>query len=263
MNRETLGKAIERLPASLRPWADLFSLWSRHYAVLDATGPRRWIVGVLVALSLFAPMYSGIFLMNEHGVAIWNSPAQPLIFTAIAVAMGALLMLVALPALAWLATGRKAHALVALLRWTAAIAIAVAAVVWFGWLWWMGRFGTVEDLRAAQLYMGPYAGAVFWNWTLPGVLIPLALLVTPLGRQRWSQWIALLGVLWGSYAARVLILVGGEALVRSGAGYQTFVPSREMLLYSGFSLLAAIGVLAVLLLALPADRAPELEATAQ
>ncbi len=263
MNREALGKAIARLPASLRPWADLFSLWSRHYTVLDTTQPRRWIVGVLVALSLFAPMYSGIFLMNEHGVAIWNSPAQPLIFTAIAVAMGALLMLVALPALAWLATGRKAHALVAPLRWTAVIAIAVAAVVWFGWLWWMGRFGTVEDLRAAQLYMGPYAGAVFWNWTLPGVLIPLALLVTPLGRQRWSQWIALLGVLWGSYAARVLILVGGEALVRSGAGYQTFVPSREMLLYSGFSLLAAIGVLAVLLLALPADRAPELEATAQ
>ena len=58
-------------------------------------------------------------------------------------------------------------------------------------------------------------------------------------------------------------MVGGEALVRSGAGYQTFVPSTEMLLYSGFSLLAAIGVLAVLLLALPADRAPELEATAQ
>lgn len=31
-----------------------------------------------------------------------------------------------------------------------------APVVWFGWMWWIGRFGSIEDLRAADLYMGPY-----------------------------------------------------------------------------------------------------------
>ncbi len=258
MDRPALGAAILRLDPRLRPFADFFSLWSRHYSVLESAGPRRWIVGVVIFLSLFAPMYSGIFLMNEHGVAIWNSPAQALLFMASAVAQGALMMLVVLPALAWLATGRGAQSLIAPLRWTAVISIGIEAVVWFGWMWWIGRFGSIEDLRAADLYMGPYAPTVFWNWTVVGVIGPLVLLVTPLGRWRWAQLLAALGVMWGSYAVRMLVLIGGEAFIRSGAGYQTFTPSTETLLYTGFSVLAFAGILAVLLLALPADRAPEL-----
>ena len=139
----------------------------------------------------------------------------------------------------------------------------MAALVWFGWLWWMGRFGTIEDLRAAHLYMGPYAGRVFWQWTVPGVIVPLVLLVTPLGRLRWAHAIALLGVLWGSYSIRVLILMGGEALIRGGAGYQQFTPSSEVLLYSGFSALAALGVLAAQLLLLPDRNAPEFKTPGQ
>jgi formate-dependent nitrite reductase membrane component NrfD len=257
MDRQALDAAIMRLPTRLRPFADFFSLWSRRYSALDAIRPRGWILGGLIFLSLFAPMYSGIFLMNEHGVAIWNSPAQALLFMASAVAQGALMMLVLLPALAWLATGRGAQPTFALLRWTAVIGIAIEAVVWFGWMWWIGRFGSIEDLRAADLYMGPYARTVFWNWTLIGLIVPLILLVTPLGRYRLAQWGAALGVMWGSYAIRMLVLIGGQALIRSGAGYQSFAPSTEVLQKTGFSVLALIGVLAILLLALPADRAPE------
>lgn len=261
MERRALGAAIVRLDPRLRGLADFFSLWSRHYSVLDTTGPRRWIVGVLVFLSLFAPMYSGIFLMNEHGAAIWNSPAQAMLFVASAIAQGALMMLVVLPVLAWLATGSSTRSLTAPLRWTAAISIGVEAVVWFGWTWWIGRFGDIEELRAAALYMGPYAHTVFWNWTIVGLIGPLVLLVTPVGRSVWAQLLAALGVMWGSYSVRMLVLIGGEALNRSGAGYQTFTPSSESLLYTGSSVLAFIGVLAVLLLALPKDRAPELGAT--
>ena len=260
MDRQALDRAVTRLSPRLRPWADLFSLWSRHYSVMDAAGPRRWIVGALVFLSLLAPMYTGIFLMNEHGTPIWNSPAQALAFMASAVAQGALMMLVVLPLLAWLATGSNTRALTAPLRWTAVISISVEAVVWFGWIWWIGRFGSIEDVRAAQLYMGPYAHAVFWNWTVVGIVGPLVLLVTPLGRYRWAQALAALGVMWGSYAVRMFVLIGGEALIRSGAGYQAFTPSAEMLRYTGFSVLAFIGILAVLLLVLPKDRAPELGA---
>jgi formate-dependent nitrite reductase membrane component NrfD len=259
MDRQALAAAIGRLDPRLRRVADFFSLWSRHYSVLDS----RWrgaILGALVFLSLFAPMYSGIFLMNEHGVAIWNSPAQALLFMASAVAQAALMMLVVLPLLAWLATGCRAESLSTPLRWTAAIGVGVEAVIWFGWMWWIGRFGTIEDLRAAQLYMGPYADVVFWNWTVAGIVAPLVLLVTPLGRHRFAQWLAALGVMWGSYAIRMFVLIGGQALIRSGAGYQTFTPSAEILLYTGFSVLAFIGILAALLLALPANRAPELDA---
>ncbi len=260
MDREALGAAIARLQPGGRAFADFFSLWSRHYSVLESAGPRRAIVGILVFLSLFAPMYSGIFLMNEHGVAVWNSPAQPLLFMASAIAQGALMMAAVLPLLAWLATGKMAQPLSRPLRWTAAVSIAVEAVVWFGWMWWIGRFGGIEDLRAAHLYMGPYAGTVFWNWTVVGVVVPLILVVTPLGRRFWALFLAALAVMWGSYAMRMLVLIGGEALNRSGAGYQTFSPSGETWFYTVFSLLAFLGILAALLLALPADRSPELGA---
>lgn len=259
MDREALGATIDGLPPRLRPLAEFFSLWSRRYSVLDAAGPRQWIVGALVILSLFAPMYSGIFLMNEHGVAIWNSPALPLIFMASAVALGASMMLVVLPLLAWLATGRNGSSWSEMLRWTVAGGVGVEAVVWFGWLWWVGRFGSIEDLRAAHLFAGPYALPVFWNWTVAGIIAPLILLVTPMGRWRWAQVVAALGVMWGSYAVRMLVLIGGESLIRSGAGYQTFTPSREVLLSTGFSVLALVGVLAALLLVFPAEQAPQLE----
>ncbi len=261
MDRQALGAAIARVDPRLRPMADLFSLWSRHYSVLETAGLRRWTVGVVVFLSLFAPMYSGIFLMNEHGAAIWNSPAQAVAFMAGAVAQGALTMLVVVPALAWLATGRSAQSVIAPLRWTAVISISVEGLVWFGLMWWMGRFGSIEDLRAVHLYTGPYAGITMWNWTIVGLIGPLVLLVTPLGRTRWAQWLATFGVMWGSYALRMLFLLGSEALNRSGAGYQSFTPSAETWRNTGFSVLALIGILAVLLLALPADRAPEFEPT--
>ena len=262
MERKGLGAAIERLPQRLRLVADFFSLWSRRYSIMESDRPRHWVVGAVIALSLFAPMYSGIFLMNEHGVAVWNSPAQPLIFMASAIAQGALMMLVVAPLLAWLATGRDGSSWGEPLRWTAAVSIAVEAVVWFGWMWWIGRFGSIEDLRAAHLYMVTYSQGAFWNWTVAGVVVPLILLVTPLGRFRWAQVVAALGVMWGSYAVRMLVLIGGEALARSGAGYQTFTPSKEVLLSTGFSVIAIVGVLAALLLAFAPDRAPELGPTA-
>lgn len=259
MEHKSLNAAIERLTPGLRPWADLGSLWSRHYSVLETTFLRRWVLGIVVFLSLFATLYSAIFLMNEHGVAVWNSPAPALLFLASAIAEAALMMLVVLPLLAWLATGTGwVRMPVPTLRWTASIAIGIEVVTWFGWLWWMGRFGTVAELRAAQLYMGPYAGALFWNWTFAGLIVPLIALVTPLGRHFWAQLVAALGAMWGSYAVRIAIVIGGEALMRSGAGYQAFAPGADMLRYTAFSVVALIGVLAALLLALPKERAPEL-----
>lgn len=262
MDREALNRSITRLSPLRRGLVDFFTLWSRRYSVLDGTVSRRIVLSVLIFLGLFAPLYSGVFLMYEHGVAIWNSPAQTVIFLATAIGKAALIMLVVLPALAWLAAGYggrpKNTPLREHLRWTAVIAIAVAAITWYGWLWWMARLGSIEDLRAVALFNGPYASSVFWNWTIAGVIIPLVLLATPFGRQRWAQFLALIGALWGGYAVRMLILLGGEALVRSGAGFQAFIPSGQMLRDTGFSVLALLGVLAVLLLAFRAEGSPKL-----
>jgi len=175
-----------------------------------------------------------------------------MIFLASSIGVAAMMELVVMPALAWAVTGRWAAA-PQNNRWTAATALAVCAVVWYGWMWWIGRFGTIEETRAANLFMGPYGAEIFWNWTVAGLLVPILLLLTPLGRRPLAQALACLGAVWGSYATRIGIVLGGEAINRSGAGYMTFHVSFDVLWYSGVSALLALGILAALLAAIPRD----------
>ncbi|MHB1669480.1 hypothetical protein [Thiomonas sp.] len=126
-------------------------------------------------------------------------------------------------------------------------------MTWYGWMWWLGRFGSIEELRAANLFMGPYGAEITWNWTVIGLLIPLVLLLLPTGRGYGAQWLAFLGATWGSYAARIGIVIGGEAINRSGAGYYTFHLNFGELWYTGVSVLLFLGILAALLAAMPRD----------
>lgn len=206
----------------------------------------------MVFLGLFAPMYSALFLMNEHGVPVWNSPAQAMIFLASSIGVAALLELVVVPALAWLVSARWAAA-PQNNRWTAVIALAACTVVWYGWMWWIGRFGTIEEERAVNLFMGPYAREIFWNWTAIGLLAPILLLITPIGRSPVAQALACVGAVWGSYSTRIGILLGGEAINRSGAGYLTFHVNFEAFWYTGVSVLMTLGILAALLALMPRD----------
>lgn len=250
--RQRLNEEISRLPGSWRKAADFFSLWSRHYSLFKSRAWTYAVLVVMVVLGLFAPLYSAVFLMNEHGIPVWNSPAEAMIFLASSIGVAAMMELVVMPALAWAVTGRWAAA-PQNNRWTAVIALAVCAVVWYGWMWWIGRFGTIEETRAANLFMGPYCAEIFWNWTVAGLLVPILLLLTPLGRRPLAQALACLGAVWGSYATRIGIVLGGEAINRSGAGYMTFHVSFDVLWYSGVSALLALGILAALLAAIPRD----------
>lgn len=251
MPRQRLAAAIEGLSGARRGLADLFSLWSRHYSVFESAW-RKPILVLSAFLGLFAPLYSAVFLMNEHGVPLWNSAAPAILFLASSVAVAALAELVLIPAFVWAATAARAQAQTCH-RVTAAVALGVCAVTWYGWMWWLGRFGSIEQLRAANLFMGPYASAITWNWGVAGLLMPLALLLTPPGATRGAQWLALLGSAWGAYAVRVATVLGGEAVNRSGAGYYTFHLSFGELWYSGVSVLLLLGILAALLAATPRD----------
>ena len=254
MPRKELGAEIASLSKPWRTLTDFFSLWSRHYSLFDRPLLTRIVLVTTIILGLFAPLYSAVFLMNEHGVPLWNSPAQAMIFLASSIAMAALIQVAVAPVLRWLATGQwqlaeNRNAL----RWLAVIAIAVCAVIWYGWMWWLGRFGTTEQERAANLFMGPYALDVFWNWTFIGILIPTVLLLFPTGRAWWAQFIACLGVVWGSYATRLGTVLGGEAINRSGAGYYTFHFPFEEFWPTGVSVVFTLGILAALLAAMPRD----------
>ncbi len=249
--RARLGAEVEKLSGVWRRLADIFSLWSRHYSVFES----KWLKPVLIAmvfLGLFAPLYSAVFLMNEHGVPVWNSPVAAILFLASALAVAALAEMAVIPALAWAVTAARPTAQTGH-RQTAAVALGVCLVTWYGWMWWLGRFGTVEELRAANLFMGPYAAPITLNLTIIGLLVPLALLLLPTGRSYWAQLLAFLGATWGSYAMRIGIVIGGEAINRSGAGYYTFHLNFAELWYTGVSVLLLLGVLAALLAAMPRD----------
>lgn len=246
LDRATLGRAIESLPRRLRPLADLFSLWSRHWRLEDRPRLYRSMLVLMFMLGLFAPIYSGIFLMNEHGVPLWNSPAQALIFLVLGVAKGAVALMLFVPLLHRLATGKRL-AIDPTLRPVAAASVTLAMVVWAGWLWWLGRFGTVAELRAVNLFMGPYAQAIFWNWWFVGFLVPVAILLSPLRGRAALNYLAAGGILWGSYAVRFFIMIGGQALNRSGASYLAFQPNEHAIWYTCFSTLFLLGLLALMM----------------
>ncbi len=249
--RARLGAEVEKLSGIWRRLADIFSLWSRHYSVFES----KWLKPVLVAtafLGLFAPLYSAVFLMNEHGIPVWNSAAVPILFLASTLAVAALAEMAVVPALAWAVTASRPTAQTGH-RQTAVVALGVCLVTWYGWMWWLGRFGTIEELRAANLFMGPYAAPITLNLTIIGLLIPLALLLLPTGRSYWAQLLAFLGATWGSYAMRIGIVIGGEAINRSGAGYYTFQLNFTELWYTGVSVLLLLGALAALLAAMPRE----------
>lgn len=249
--RARLAAEIEPLNDRWRKVADFFSLWSRHYSVFESRWFKPMIV-LMVFLGLFTPLYSAVFLMNEHGVPVWNSPAEAILFFASAIAVAALAGLALIPALAWLVTANRPKAQSSH-RITAAVALGVCLMTWCGWMWWLGRFGLIEELRAANLFMEPYSAQITWNWTIIGLLIPLALLLLPTGRSYWIQLAAFLGATWGSYAIRIGIVLGGEAVNRSGAGYYTFHVNFGELWYTGVSVLLFLGILAALLAAMPRD----------
>ena len=248
INKETFNKGMNKLPGKLVPLAEFLTLWSRHYNICDYPVLSRIVVATMIVFGLFAPLYSAIFLMYEHGVPVWNSPAQALIFLATSVAKGAAIFMVFAPLLYRFATGKHIKAPDGVLRWLAVAGLIVSAVTWFGWMWWMGRLGTIPDQRFTALINGPYHDIVLWHWEIIGLIIPLLLLSTPLGKIPGSRLLAGIAILWGSYAIRIIILLGGQALNRSGAGYLTFGLEPGVIWYSVFSLIFMLGLLALMLL---------------
>lgn len=260
LDRQALERGIAGLPAWLRPLADGITLGSRRYDLFAHPVAYRLVLAAMTVFGLFAPLYSGVFLMYEHGVPVWNSPAQALLFLATAITKGAAVFLLLTPLLHRLATGERltvaSLAPYQPLRWLALGGLTVAAVAWFGWMWWLGRLGTTADQQFTALIAGPYHRLAVWHWEIAGLILPLIVLATPLFHYRVAAWLAAFGILWGSYAIRLIVVFAGQALNRSGAGYLGFTLDPDVVAYTAYSAVFLLGLLAALLL-LPYHRLEE------
>ena len=249
-DRDALRAAIEARPAWLRPLLRFCTLWSENYDVLEAPGSRRLLLGLLFLLGMFAAAYSGLFLMGEHGVAVWGTPILPLLFIATGLAGGAMLLAVVAPVLHALATGSWRPA-ARRFRWIALASVGAMAVFWYVFLWWAGNFGSVEHARFMALLSGPLGAVAFWQVALIGLLLPLLVLVLPSGRQFFGCLVAAVTIVWGAYAMRYLVVIGGQRVARSAAGDLAFAPSREVLWNTAFDVLLAVALMVLLAALLP------------
>jgi len=250
LDPRALRESVHRLPAPLRGIVGVIALWSWRYRLLDIPVLGTLVLIAVVLLGLFAQAYSGIFLMDEHGVALWNSPGQVILFVATSIGGGAAVFVFVVPLLNKLAGGRW-HRPAGHYRWLMLGAALFAVLVWYTWLWWISYFGDIENQRTAALLWGPYFGTVVWNVLVIGLVIPVLLLITPLGRLITADVLAGLMILWGSYALRYLILIGGQALNRSGAGYLGFAPDQQVLWYTGVEALLGVSLIVLLGVLLP------------
>jgi len=249
LDPRALADGIARVPRPVRPVVRFMTLWSWRYRLLDVPFVGKAVLVALILLGLFAQAYSGIFLMNEHGVPLWNSPAQVILFVLTGLAGGAAVHVAVIPLLnalstrRWMAPGRHYH-------WGMLGAVVLAGIVWYAWLWWIARFGDIANQRAAALLFGPYFSTIVWHTLVIGLALPFVILVFG-GQRIAADVLASIGVLWGAYALRYLILIAGQALNRSGAGYLDFAPNEEVIWYTASDALIAVSLALLLASILP------------
>lgn len=222
-----LAPNIERALQGRSPAAqgvgDVLTLWVRRFDPLAGEFSSRVVAVVGVVLAVFAILYSGVFLMSEHGIALWGSAFLPAIFFSSAIAAGAGLLWLLVPVGSYL---RDGHAQVASTSNRAVIWIAslASAALWLLWLQYTGHFGGVELRRAVSLIDGPYRNLAWYWWFWLGAAVP-ALLLFPrlLRRTPLVAAIAAATAVIGAFALRYALVIIGQAVPKSGAGYYLYV----------------------------------------
>ncbi|MCY9856182.1 hypothetical protein [Vibrio mediterranei] len=187
----------------------------------------------IVVLGLFLPAYSGIWMMNEHGVALWNSPLTVVLTSLSGVAVGALLFNV----LSHDGSTIRSNILRTLLFTNIAFLFLAN--------WWAIRFSGSEVQLSKALLDTHFAGI---EWTAFGGFV-LALAILLISRSRAMALTAFVLSAVGAYFVRYCLLVGGEGASRSGGGIALFAPDLHELFFTVASLLLTGGLFAALLLA--------------
>jgi polysulfide reductase chain C len=147
-------------------------------------------IGALLALGL--PVYTGFDLAVHQSRPIWNTPAIPALFVAMAAVSGAAVT-------SFLARGNDA-ALQSLRLYMLWSAVAVATIL-VSILGTTAYGGSAEELTFTLLTSGGLGIVFIGLGILAGTAAPIALMLAPYGRQES-----------GLIASAALLLVGGAAL---------------------------------------------------
>ncbi|NDU93224.1 MAG: polysulfide reductase NrfD [Ferrovum sp.] len=226
--REEIGTVLKNRSPAFSRVADFLTLWVRRYDPLASHRYGKAIISTGFFLAVFAILYSGIFLMTEHGIAFWDSAFIPAVFFSSAVAAGAGGLSLMLPLGSYL-TGEVMQEENPGYMTILLTASVISGALWLIWLQFMGHFGSIEVSRTLDLVNGPYRSLAWGWWFTLGVLFPIALLAIPALRQiSLLRMVASVSAVIGSFAVRFTILDIGQAVPKSGAGYYQYQMPWEM-----------------------------------
>jgi tetrathionate reductase subunit C len=250
--RPQIVAALDGRPRWQRVIGDIFTLWVRRFSPLSRPAFGRGITVFGVIVALFAILYSPIFLMTEHGVELWSSAFVPAVFFASAIAGGAAFLWLMLPVASYLAATREpARADTQHVRWLWLGSLA-AAILWLLWHQYAWHYGTVELRRAFWTLENPYWWLSWGWWFWGGAAVSAVLLIFRRLRENpWVVTVCAASALMGTFALRFAVLIAGQAVPRSGAGYYWYVMPGGMLANLIFDWVLCAGLLAFVWVALP------------
>lgn len=250
--RDSYRHEIDAMTSVQQKLLDFFSLWSRHYSVFEHQHWRLPILLTALLLGLFPPMYSGLYLMAEHGISFWNTAIIPLLFLVTGVAAGAGCYLVLFPLFAKLAgmtAEEDLHAYAPILLITSLL----AGFLWISYQWWLSHFGDISGQRALEFFNTQYHSVIWLHWLIPGIIIPVVGLLF-FSHQRWMQILTGCCAIYAAYAIRFIIIIGGESLNRTGFGFKTFSPASHALSTTFTNLFLLLGLIALFLWLFPFEK---------
>lgn len=169
----------------------------------DGKGRGKLLAAAAALLALGLPVYTGYDLTVHQSRPVWNTPIMPVLFVALAIASGSAVG-------SMLAAGNEAarKVLREYMLWSAAavgvILVSILGTTNYG--------GSASELTYMILTTGTMGLIFIGVGIVAGTAAPIALLLTPVGRQAGGLMLAALLILLGSAALRYALLMGPQQL---------------------------------------------------
>lgn len=181
-----------------------FGLVSAVYLLMiykgeDANGKRLAVLGALLGLGL--PIYTGFDLTVHQHRPVWNTPLMPVLFVALSLLSGSAVA-------SFMTQGNeKLGAMIrSLMLWsggaTAAMLVSLLGTTAYG--------GSSAEITFLIMTTGQMGLVFIGLGMLIGLVVPLVLLLAPVGRQPIGMMAAGALLLVGGMALRYAILIGPQ-----------------------------------------------------